>query len=87
MPRSRRAGRPVSPTAKVRSQRRRKFGGGAFYGGTHATLGAAWVRPRVPGWIAPQDELSELTREAIVNDRAAAIHKVNAAYAALLRAS
>ncbi|MFC5924245.1 hypothetical protein [Micromonospora vulcania] len=58
-----------------------------FYADTVATLDAAWVRPRVPGWIPLQDELSELVREAIVEDRdaAAAVDKVNAAYADLLR--
>lgn len=58
-----------------------------FYADTVATLEAAWVRPRLPGWIALQDHLSELVREAIVEDRDAtsAIADVNHRYAALRR--
>jgi multiple sugar transport system substrate-binding protein len=58
-----------------------------FYAETVATLEAAWVRPRLPGWIALQDHLSELVREAIVEgrDAATAVADVNHRYAALRR--
>jgi multiple sugar transport system substrate-binding protein len=58
-----------------------------FYADTVGTLEAAWVRPRLRGWIALQDHLSELVREAIVEDRdaATAIADVNHRYAALRR--
>jgi multiple sugar transport system substrate-binding protein len=61
--------------------------GRAFYAETLATLEAAWVRPRMAGWIALQEHLSELVREAIVADRDAsgAIADVNRHYAALLQ--
>ncbi|MBZ5740982.1 hypothetical protein [Nocardioides mangrovi] len=57
-----------------------------FYRDTVATLEAAWVRPRVPGWIPLQDELSEVVRCAVVEDRdpTAALADVNVRYAALL---
>jgi multiple sugar transport system substrate-binding protein len=62
-------------------------GWGRFYSATAATLAAAWVRPRVPGWIGLQDQGSELVREAVVSgaDPGAAIAEINHAYAALLR--
>lgn len=62
-------------------------GGRPFYADTLATLQAAWVRPRVPGWIALQDHLSEVVREAIVEDRdaASAIADVNERFAALVQ--
>ena len=58
-----------------------------FYADTLATLQAAWVRPRMAGWIALQDHLSEVVREAVVEDHdaTAAIDDVNRRHAALLR--
>ncbi|WGL50543.1 hypothetical protein P5P86_11275 [Nocardioides sp. BP30] len=75
VPRS--GGQPATRTVWV--------GGDAFYADTVATLEAAWVRPRSAGWIALQDHLSELVREAIVEDldAATAIADVNHRYAAL----
>ncbi|MEV7978716.1 carbohydrate ABC transporter substrate-binding protein [Streptomyces sp. NPDC086519] len=60
----------------------------SFYADTLATLEAAWVRPRYPGWITLQDQLSEQVREAVVagRDPAAAIADVNRRHAALRRA-
>ncbi|MFC5801887.1 carbohydrate ABC transporter substrate-binding protein [Streptomyces formicae] len=62
---------------------------GGFYSSTAATLEAAWVRPRLPGWITLQAEGSELVREAVVHGRPAhvAVDRINRDYAVLLRSA
>ncbi|TDE26405.1 carbohydrate ABC transporter substrate-binding protein [Nonomuraea mesophila] len=39
---------------------------GGFYRGTRATLEAAWVRPRFPGYIALQERSSALIRDGLL---------------------
>lgn len=39
---------------------------GGFYGHTQATLRAAWVRPRLPGYPALQSALSSMLREGLL---------------------
>ncbi|MER6981660.1 hypothetical protein ABT317_33010, partial [Streptomyces carpinensis] len=60
---------------------------GGFYGSTVATLEAAWVRPRMPGWIGLQAEGSELVREAVVQGGSArsVVDRINRDFAALCR--
>ncbi|GGJ40556.1 carbohydrate ABC transporter substrate-binding protein [Streptomyces brasiliensis] len=60
---------------------------GGFYGSTVATLEAAWVRPRMPGWTGLQAEGSELVREAIVHGGSArsVVDRINRDFAALCR--
>ncbi len=61
---------------------------GDFYSSTAATLAAAWVRPRVPGWVGLQDEASALVREAVVAGASATavVDHVNSAFLALTAA-
>lgn len=56
-----------------------------FYAATLATLEAAWVRPRLPGWIPLQEDLSAIAREVVVGgaDPRTAVEHVNTAWTAL----
>jgi multiple sugar transport system substrate-binding protein len=55
---------------------------GGFYSGTSATVEQAWVRPRHPGWIRFQDEVSELVRDAVMHraDPGRVVDQLNALY-------
>lgn len=41
---------------------------GGYYSATRSSLDTAWRRPRRPGWIAYQEQASELVRAAIVDN-------------------
>jgi multiple sugar transport system substrate-binding protein len=58
---------------------------GGFYSKTRASLEAAHVRPRGDGWIALQEQASELVREAITTGGQArrVVDEINRRYAAL----
>ena len=55
---------------------------GGYYRSTINSINAAWVRPRFPGWVAVQDEISEIVRETITgtDDSAIAIVAINDRY-------
>jgi multiple sugar transport system substrate-binding protein len=58
---------------------------GGYYSGTRRTLDAAYIRPRLDGWIGLQDHASALVRNAIVGGRGAtaAIGTINERYRGL----
>lgn len=58
-----------------------------FYSSTRASIDAAWIRPRRPGWIAVQDTVSEMVRESVTNqgDSARAVARINALFAQEVR--
>jgi multiple sugar transport system substrate-binding protein len=56
-----------------------------YYTATRATVEAAWIRPRIDGWIQVQEQAGELVREAVIGDAGAAatVAEVNRLFAAL----
>ena len=58
---------------------------GGYYSGTRRSLDAAYIRPRLDGWIGLQDFASALVRDAITRGRgaAAAIDTINEGYRGL----
>lgn len=61
IPRS--GGQPSSAAAWTSDSVNKDWGG--FYRNTFPTLEAAWVRPRLPGWVAFQDAVSQVIREGL----------------------
>lgn len=60
---------------------------GGYYRAVRRSLDAAWVRPRVDGWITLQDQASQLVRAVITGAASAreAINLINASYRELTR--
>lgn len=58
---------------------------GGYYSATLSSVESAWIRPRRPGWIAFQDQGSELVRESILGQRDAhsVIHELNRGYVSI----
>ena len=57
---------------------------GGYYSSTLASVMSGWIRPRGPGWIDLQDQVSAIVRDTVTGagDPASAIAEINRLYAA-----
>jgi multiple sugar transport system substrate-binding protein len=75
-------GQPATAAAWASAEVDRAAGG--YFSSTTASVDSAWIRPRYPGWVAVQSEVSEIVRSTITGgtDAERAVSRVNKLYVA-----